>query len=146
MGITFNATKIQASLDEIGRSKDQLISRILDDTSKFFLSEINKKVPVDTGKYKQSWKVLSKSGNTVKVGTNEQKLFVILEFGTSGHIIEGNPVLKFKIGGVDFFRRSVDHPGIEPIRHFRPAVERTKKQLPVIVKKVVSRFWKMFKR
>ena len=82
MGITFKATKIQASLDEVGRNKDQLINRILDDAAKFFLSEINKKVPVDTGKYKQSWKVLSKSGNTVKVGTKEHDLFLILEFGT----------------------------------------------------------------
>lgn len=37
-----------------------------------------------------------------------------LELGTGPHVIRGNPFLRFEVGGVVFFRRSVHHPGTSP--------------------------------
>jgi hypothetical protein len=37
-----------------------------------------------------------------------------LELGTGPRVIHGRPILRFEIGGVVFYRRSVRHPGTKP--------------------------------
>ena len=41
---------------------------------------------------------------------------LFLERGTRPHVIEGNPVLRFKVGGQTVYARRVNHPGTRPYR------------------------------
>lgn len=57
------------------------------------------------------------------VGTNVE-YSIYLEFGTSSHPIEADEAeaLRFESGGEVLFRDNVEHPGIDPMPFFRPAV------------------------
>jgi len=52
------------------------------------------------------------SGLSGKVSAGRAARF--LELGTGPHVIRGNPILRFEVGGAVFFRRSVRHPGTRP--------------------------------
>jgi hypothetical protein len=55
------------------------------------------------------------------VGSN-QEYGPFLEYGTSPHVIEGNPLAFPGEGGDTVFAQKVNHPGTDPRPHWRPAV------------------------
>jgi len=67
-------------------------------------------------------------GENWQVGTNVEYA-IYLEFGTSSHVIEGDPLLYFENeSGQLISKKRVRHPGNDPKPFFRPAVNEVRLQ------------------
>jgi HK97 gp10 family phage protein len=90
-----------------------------------------------TGKAQQSIVMRVKSNNEAQVymGVNYGKF---IEYGTKPHVIQGKPILSWKVGGQRFFARRVNHPGTKPRPFWRPTIKLTKGKIP----EIVSSIWK----
>ncbi len=92
-----------------------------------FMSELQKRIPLDSGDYWESWHIGAIVGNTVTIETDKGDLYFILEWsGSLPHDIDakpGGPKLKIPLpNGEIIFRWHVHHPGFAPIPHVGPAL------------------------
>lgn len=82
-------------------------------------NELVTKVPVDTGRLKNSIKTKFE-GDDIIVEMNDYALYV--EYGTAPHIIrpKDKKSLRFKKDGKTIFAKEVNHPGTRPQPFIRP--------------------------
>ena len=136
-------SETKASVD-FGRVKDQVVREILNDAANRLIKLIRERAPKDTGVYSKSWKIKSQSQNNIVVSTDQKELAIMLEFGTSGGTISGEP-LHFVVDGQDVFVRFVNSKGFAAIPHFKPSFERLKRELPQIASQKIRRNWNIFR-
>jgi len=127
-----------------------------------FLEALVKFAPVNTGRYIRSWRVISQQQNRIIVGParttsvrrnsngttsdgiSPRQLAVILEFsGARPHEIRprgGDDILAFKWGGQEVWFSVVQHPGIKPQPHIRPALMETKRKAKGFAYAVAARY------
>lgn len=95
-----------------------------------------------TGKAKQSivGQKISEDTGKVFVGVDYGKH---IEYGTKPHVItpkKANGILAWKVSGQWRYAKKVNHPGTKPYPFWKPAIKKTKKEAPLILKKVVKEF------
>lgn len=116
--------KIAEALRRSGRDSHATTQRTLIESANFLLTEMEIRVPVDSGQLRDSLAV-TVVGSTVRVGPNVPYASYV-EFGTRPHDIrpksEGG-VLRFQMGGQTVFAKVVHHPGTKPQPFVRPAFE-----------------------
>lgn len=102
-----------------------------------FIIQIQLNAPRKTGDYANSWNYLV-FPQSIRIKTAQGALAEILEFGTSAHIIEGNPILSW-IGpdGNRLFAHFVNHPGTPAFPHIRPTIEYVNSKIPTVLKQVL---------
>lgn len=112
-----------------------------------FLEKLAKFAPVNTGRYINSWRIVEQSAERVVIGPRDgggavgsttgaipvQQLAIILEYtGATPHTIRprNKEALHFKFGGQDIFFTVVQHPGMRPKPHIRPALAELLREAP----------------
>lgn len=75
---------------------------------------LRNETPKDSGDTASQWQIITLSETVVEIGHPDPELVDIIDKGSGGHIIRGNPVLKFDIGGDDVFAKQIFHPGTKP--------------------------------
>lgn len=143
-----NWDHLYVTLDQFVTKNQAFVSDALFQLGNTLLNLIKERVPVDTGQYINSWRILNQNANTITVGsTADPALFIILEFsGARPHKIEGNPILHFELGGQEVFVTSVNHPGMKPQPHLRPAIEELKKMAKGIIYRTMARHFTLLER
>jgi hypothetical protein len=67
-----------------------------------------------------------------------------VESGTKPHVIHGNPVLRFQVGGQTVVTRKVDHPGTPSLPFMGPAYLKAERALlrevEIAAEKAAKRF------
>jgi len=116
-------SSLAAALKESGKNADVTTEEVLLHTANYLKTEMEARVPVRTGRLRQSIQVRV-SGKTITVGPDTPYAEYV-EFGTSPHVISAGPgkTLAFQVGGRMIFVKRVNHPGTKPQPFVRPAFE-----------------------
>lgn len=113
------ASKMQGILDDYAEGASAAVERAVEETAKATLSEVRKKSPKRTGRYRKGWrKVLEKAG------VSKKKTTAIIYNATEGslvHLIENGHQ---KVGG----------GRVEGIPHVKPAEALAEELLPQLIK------------
>jgi hypothetical protein len=132
------------------------VEKVLDSAANVYAREVAKNAPRSgqtRGKtaYFRTIKILTGGRGYRIVGSDKvvsslsngkfYNLAFILEFGSSKHIIEGNPLFWSDKKGAHFAMR-VNHPGTEPQPHFAPSVVVLKQKFPNIYLEITKGSWK----
>lgn len=108
--------------DSAGQA-DVTTQNVLVNSANYLKGEMEARVPVRTGRLRQSIQVRV-HGEKVIIGPDtEYAAFV--EFGTKPHVIRAKnaKALAFKMGGQTVIVRKVNHPGTKAKPYVRPAFE-----------------------
>lgn len=116
----------------------QAVYLMLTDLGNEFIIRIQMFAPRKTGDYANSWDYIANS-NSLKVYTPQGFLMEVLEYGSSAHVIEGNPILSWidSASGERLFAHFVNHPGTPAFPHVRPTIEYVNSIIPSVMKKVL---------
>lgn len=98
--------------------------RVLIESANFLLTEMEVRVPVDTGELRESLSVRVE-GDRVLVGPTASHAAYV-EFGTAPHEIrpkKDGGTLRWTQGGVTYYAKVVRHPGTKAQPFVRPAFE-----------------------
>ena len=131
-----NFEKILTSVPQrIQEAKDQTLL----DAAEFLIEKIreiaprsNRQEAVQHQHYADSWKIGTKTENSIIVTSPQGTLYLILEIQgrTPGRIYPRNKqVLRFWLGGDVVFAAYVDHPGFPPMPHVGPAMDQLSQKL-----------------
>lgn len=114
------------------RHMTELIESKMPEIGFILQEELKLKAPADTGRLRQSIKVVTTSNNELDVFMAEYWKFV--EFGTNPHIIRPQgKALKFKTSSGTVFAKVVHHPGTRP----NPFIRTTLFKLPKLLEGVL---------
>lgn len=115
---------LSAALQESAGGAEVNTQNVLLHSANYLKSDMEARVPVRTGRLRQSIQVRV-HGHQIVVGPDtEYAAFV--EFGTKPHVIRAKPgkkALAFKVAGQTVIVKSVNHPGTKPNPFVRPAFE-----------------------
>lgn len=109
----------QASGDSSITTQDVLI-----DAAHDIKANMERDVPVRTGRLKQSISIQVRSHSVIIGPHTDYAAYV--EYGTAPHVIRpkaGKKALSFTVGGKRVIVKSVNHPGTKPHPYVRPAFE-----------------------
>ena len=111
------------ALKEAAKNSEITTQEVLVHSANYLKTEMEARVPVDTGRLKQSIQVRV-SGKRITVGPDTPYAEYV-EFGTAPHVIKPKKsnVLAFQAGGRTVIVRSVNHPGTKAQPFVRPAFE-----------------------
>lgn len=123
----------------------------LDSASNVYIDAIKRIAPKDTGKYKNSIKVVLKGKLFRVIGSDivvtaissgiSYNLGWLLEFGTKAHDIEIQ-IASVLYGNGTFFGKKVHHPGTSPRPHFEPAKADLQKAFPNLYRVETLKLWR----
>lgn len=129
MGVVGQAdiSRLADALRQSAHESQITTQQVLVQASNHILAEMEARVPVDTGRLRESLGVKVES-NKVVIGPNETQAPYAgyVEFGTKPHEIKPKSpsgVLKFKVGGTWVYTKKVHHPGTKAQPYVRPAFE-----------------------
>lgn len=98
---------------ELGLPRAQ--KRFLDLVGASAIQLLKLNTPVDSGRLKNSWKVLDRMVDRISIGTDDELagILEIIRRGSPGFVIEADAgrALRFVIGGQEIFATRVFHPG-----------------------------------
>lgn len=111
------------ALKASGQQSDATTHGVLVDSANYLKAEMEARVPVDTGRLRQSIQVRVEN-NRVTVGPDTEYAEYV-EFGTKPHVIEpkNKKALAFKVGGQMVVVKKVNHPGTKAQPFVRPAFD-----------------------
>jgi hypothetical protein len=137
MSIQFkiDAKILKTKIKEAEEKLNRFTSQVIDETAEQGLNLIKFTSPRKTGAYADSWVIENITEKSVTIGNTKEVIARVLEFGSTAHVIPGNPILRWEEGGQEFFAKYVNHPGTNPMPHIRPAREILRQQMPETVKR-----------
>ena len=120
---TADIEKLAQALKESARGSEVTTQNVLVNSANYLKSEMEARVPVDTGKLKQSIQIRV-TGDKVIIGPDTEYAEYV-EFGTKPHEIRAKKgkALAFRMGGQTVIVKSVKHPGTRAQPFVRPAFE-----------------------
>lgn len=100
----------------------QVLGRVARDVQRAAEDGQSRKLQRRTGVYAGSFgtQPIASGGWEIE---NTARYAAWLELGTNPHIINGNPTLRFVVGGRVVFAKTVRHPGTRPYRILTDALE-----------------------
>lgn len=116
--------KLAEALRKSGRNANATTQQTLIEAANFLLTEMEIRVPVDSGDLRRSLSVRVESGRVLVGPTAPYAGYV--EFGTAPHEIRPKKqggVLVFTAGGQKVYARVVKHPGTKPQPFVQPAFD-----------------------
>ena len=115
--------RLAEALRTSGKQADVTTMDVLVNSSNYLKAEMEARVPVRTGRLRQSIAVRQTS-ESVTVGPNTEYAGFV-EFGTKPHIIlpKKGKALAFMVGGQAVVVKKVNHPGTRAQPYVRPAFE-----------------------
>ena len=122
-------TKLADALRATARQSEVTTQQVLVESANFLLTEMEVRVPVDTGELRESLGVRVEP-KRVLVGPSA-KHAPYVEFGTGPHVIKAKSgkALAFKVNGRIIYRKQVHHPGTKAQPFVRPAYDAWKESL-----------------
>lgn len=117
--------RIAEALRVTGRDSHATTMGVLIQSANFLLTEMEARVPVDSGKLRRSLTVRIE-GERVLVGPLDSPYANYVEFGTKPHDIHPknpNGALRFQINGQTIYAKVVHHPGTKAQPFVRPAFD-----------------------
>lgn len=122
-------TKLAEALRTTAKQSEVTTQQVLVESANFLLTEMEIRVPVDTGELRESLGVRVEP-KRVLVGPSA-KHAPYVEFGTSPHVIKprNKKALAFKSGGRTIVVKQVNHPGTKAQPFVRPAYDAWKESL-----------------
>ena len=121
-------TKLADALRASAKRSEVTTHQVLVESANFLLTEMEIRVPVDTGELRESLGVRVEP-NRVLVGPSA-KYAPYVEFGTAPHVIKAKgKALAFKVNGRIIYRKQVHHPGTKAQPFVRPAYDAWKDSL-----------------
>lgn len=107
-------SRLSRALRETGRQSYATTQDVLVQSANYILSEMEARVPVDTGNLRDSLGIKI-DGDRVIIGADPTKApyAIYVELGTKPHVIEAKngKALAFQMGGQQVVVRKVNHPG-----------------------------------
>lgn len=119
-----DVAKLAEALRKNARDSEATTQRVLIESANFLLTEMEVRVPVDTGELRESLSVRVE-GDRVLVGPTAGHAAYV-EFGTAPHEIrpkKADGVLRWSQGGNTYYAKVVRHPGTKAQPFVRPAFE-----------------------
>jgi HK97 gp10 family phage protein len=115
--------KLAEALRRSGQDSEATTQRVLVEAANFILTEMEVRVPVDTGELRRSLSITVLSDG-VRIGPNTPYAAYV-EFGTRPHKIvpKNASTLAFTINGRKVYAKAVNHPGTKAQPFVRPAFE-----------------------
>jgi HK97 gp10 family phage protein len=115
--------KLAEAMRESAATSEVTTMDVLVHSANYLKSEMEARVPVKTGRLRQSIQVRP-SGKTVVIGPDTEYAGFV-EFGTGPHVIKAKKAkaLSFYIGGQQVIVKQVNHPGSKAKPFVRPAFE-----------------------
>lgn len=126
--------RLAEALRRSGHDAEATTQRVLIESANFLLTEMEARVPVDTGDLRRSLGVRVE-GNRILVGPSAPYAPYV-EFGTAPHDIKpkaGHKALKFMVNGHPVYAKIVHHPGTKAQPFVRPAFEAWAASLGAVV-------------
>jgi len=117
-------TRLANAMRESAHDANITTQQVMIESANYLLSEMQARVPVDTGELRSSLTVKVEQ-NRVLVGPTAAYAPYV-EFGTKPHEIKpknAGGVLVFNVGGRKVFAKKVNHPGTKAQPFVRPAYE-----------------------
>ena len=116
-------SKLADALRESAGDADITTQNVLVHSSNYLKAEMEARVPVRTGKLKQSIEVRVEENRVIIGPDTDYAAFV--EFGTRPHVIEAKnkKALAFKVNGQTVIVKKVNHPGTRAQPYVRPAFD-----------------------
>ena len=114
--------KLAEALRRSGKDSEATTHRVLVEAANFILTEMEVRVPVDTGELRRSL-AIRVEGDKVIIGPNVPYAPYV-EFGTRPHEIRPKSpggTLAFTVNGKPVFAKVVNHPGTKAQPFVRPA-------------------------
>lgn len=138
---------LQNNLKLFSTKKGDFTRGVLKDLQTIFLKEIKRLAPRKTGDYANSWMAGTVTPTKATVETPQGELYDILEFkGRDPGLIEPfGDVLAFEWKGTDVFFKFVNHPGFPKIPHVKPALDKTMKEVPKVIRENLKKQFAMFR-
>ena len=132
IGIKVNIEPLENSLSKpMVNQRQQFISKVLNESARIFVGLVHYFAPKDTGAYAMSWRILEVTNKQATIGSDEDMLFVVLEFGVDREIeirVKNAKALAIKLkSGETIFRKSATLPPRPPQPHLRKAIKLMKK-------------------
>lgn len=126
MGVVGSADvhKLAEALRRSGKDSEATTQRVLVEVANFILTEMEVRVPVDTGELRRSLAITVLSDG-VRIGPNTPYAAYV-EFGTRPHQIKpksSGGTLAFTVNGRKIYAKVVNHPGTKAQPFVRPAFE-----------------------
>lgn len=115
--------RLAEALRRAGKDADATTQRVMIESANYLLTEMEARVPVDTGELRRSLGVQIE-GNRVLIGP-KAAYAPYVEFGTKPHTIKPKTkrALKFRVGGQWIYAAEVHHPGTKAQPFVRPAFD-----------------------
>lgn len=133
-GIKITIEPVQnALIKPMVEKREQFVRGVLSEGAKILVGLIQFFAPKDTGAYAMSWRIVQISGNQAIVGSEEDMLFAVLEFGVDREItvtVHEADSLHWtggKYGPGDHFAKYVKLPPRPPKPHVSKAIKEFKK-------------------
>lgn len=116
----------EAELRKMAATMDSKVDGFAREAARFFEHEVRARVPVRTGRLRDSIR-LRKEGVGYYVVETTAPYAGYVEYGSTPHIIEPTSasVLRFSLEGREIYARRVRHPGSSPRPYWRPALAET---------------------
>ena len=119
-------TQLAEALRRSGKESEATTQRVLIESANYILTEMEVRVPVDSGNLRQSLGI-KVEGDRVLIGPDavQAPYGVYVEFGTKPHKItaKNGKALAFKMNGQNVVVRSVNHPGTRAQPFVQPAFD-----------------------
>lgn len=142
--------KINLGIDQLFLNLKPFKAELLLALGNRLITLIMQRVPVNTGAYARSWRILEQRADSIIVGTTAPPaLFIMLEFsGARPHLIrpKDKQALRFEVGGDIIWASEVNHPGFKAQPHFRPAVLDLSREAQGIAYRVMSRHFPIIQK
>lgn len=119
-------SRLAEALEESGQRAQVTTEQVIRDAAEYILAEMMSRVPVSTGKLRNSLGI-RQVGTAVIIGPNLEKApyAPYVEFDTKPHVIKAKNarMLRFKINGRTVYARQVNHPGTKGQRFVRDSFQ-----------------------
>lgn len=128
MGVYYaDVSKLADALKASGHQSQNTTHNVLIQSANHILAEMEARVPVDTGKLRNSLRMKVETDRVI-IGPNETMAPYAgyVEYGTKPHVIKPKRpegVLVFKVGGTTVYAKKVNHPGTKAQPYVAPAFQ-----------------------
>jgi len=133
-------------VETISTSRGKMEREFIDIAAFAIIDVLRNNTPVDSGELRDSWKVFQKTSKFIIVGTDLVDKFLQVVNGVKPQVIraKNGKAMHFFIGGEEFFRISIRHPGFTAFDFITPITIVLNKMMETLVLSLVKKHWKVF--